>query len=123
VIAGVFVAVELAVSARYGFQQDEVYFLVAGHRLAFGYVDQPPLIPLLTRITGGAVVLKDVGIADVNEMLAPPRAAGPGTRGSPAACVRFCGTATSANAIALLPRGLFACSNTAASQDCRHGIL
>jgi 4-amino-4-deoxy-L-arabinose transferase-like glycosyltransferase len=25
---------------------------VAGHHLAFGYVDQPPLIPLLTRITG-----------------------------------------------------------------------
>jgi 4-amino-4-deoxy-L-arabinose transferase-like glycosyltransferase len=51
VIAGVVVAVELAVSARYGFQQDELYFLVAGHHLAFGYVDQPPLIPLLTRIT------------------------------------------------------------------------
>jgi Dolichyl-phosphate-mannose-protein mannosyltransferase len=25
---------------------------MAGHHLAFGYVDQPPLIPLLTRITG-----------------------------------------------------------------------
>ena len=50
-IAGVVVAVELAVSARYGFQQDELYFLVAGHHFAFGYVDQPPLIPLLTRIT------------------------------------------------------------------------
>jgi hypothetical protein len=52
VIAAVFVAVELAVSGRYGFQQDELYFLVAGHHLAFGYVDQPPLTPLLTRITG-----------------------------------------------------------------------
>ncbi len=52
VIGAVFVAVELAVSGRYGFQQDELYFLVAGHHLAFGYVDQPPLIPLLTRITG-----------------------------------------------------------------------
>ena len=51
VIAAVFVAVELAVSSRYGFQQDELYFLVAGHHLAFGYVDQPPLAPLLTRIT------------------------------------------------------------------------
>jgi Dolichyl-phosphate-mannose-protein mannosyltransferase len=50
-IGAIFVAVELAVSGRYGFQQDELYFLVAGHHLAFGYVDQPPLAPLLTRIT------------------------------------------------------------------------
>jgi 4-amino-4-deoxy-L-arabinose transferase-like glycosyltransferase len=52
VIGAVFVAIELAVSGRYGFQQDELYFIVAGHHLAFGYVDQPPLVPLLTRITG-----------------------------------------------------------------------
>ena len=51
VIAAVFVAVELAVSSRYGFQQDELYFIVAGHHLAFGYVDQPPLAALLTRTT------------------------------------------------------------------------
>jgi hypothetical protein len=38
-IAAVFVAVELAFSDRYGFLQDELYFLVAGHPLAFGYVD------------------------------------------------------------------------------------
>lgn len=52
VIGAVFVLAELAVSGRYGFLQDELYFIVAGHHLAFGYVDQPPLAPLLTRITG-----------------------------------------------------------------------
>jgi 4-amino-4-deoxy-L-arabinose transferase-like glycosyltransferase len=51
VIAAVFVAAELAVSNRYGFLQDELYFIEAGRHLAFGYVDQPPLAPLLTRIT------------------------------------------------------------------------
>jgi hypothetical protein len=50
-IAGVFVAVELALSGRYGFLQDELYFIEAGRHLAFGYVDQPPVGPLLTRVT------------------------------------------------------------------------
>jgi len=51
VIAAAYVALELAVSDRYGFQQDELYFLVASHHLAFGYVDQPPLAVLLARTT------------------------------------------------------------------------
>jgi hypothetical protein len=51
VIAAGYVVLELAVSDRYGFQQDELYFLVASHHLAFGYVDQPPLAVLLARAT------------------------------------------------------------------------
>jgi hypothetical protein len=51
VIAAAFVVLELALSDRYGFQQDELYFLVASHHLAFGYVDQPPLAVLLARTT------------------------------------------------------------------------
>ena len=48
-IAAAYIILELAVSSRYGFQQDELYFLVASHHLAFGYVDQPPLAVLLAR--------------------------------------------------------------------------
>ncbi len=39
-----------SVHAGYGIFRDELYYLVCGHRLAFGYVDQPPLVALQARV-------------------------------------------------------------------------
>jgi hypothetical protein len=50
-VAGVVAAVHLAVAGKYDIFRNELYFIVCGRHPAFGYVDQPPLVPLLAAAT------------------------------------------------------------------------
>jgi len=52
--------VHLACGDRYGVFRDEMYFLACGRHLAWGYVDQPPVIAVLARLgadLAGATVM------------------------------------------------------------------
>ena len=40
--------IHAAANPHYGFFRDELYFIICGRHLQFGYVDQPPVIPLLS---------------------------------------------------------------------------
>ncbi|HMK93311.1 MAG TPA: glycosyltransferase family 39 protein [Thermoleophilia bacterium] len=51
VVTGVMVLALLLLSPAYGFHGDEMYFVVAGQHPALGYVDQPPLTPLLSALS------------------------------------------------------------------------
>jgi hypothetical protein len=46
------VGVHLALSNRYGYHRDELYFIECGRHLAFGYVDHAPLVPWIAALAG-----------------------------------------------------------------------
>src|ERR1035438_9973344 len=50
-VGGIVFAVLVALSARYGFDRDELYFLDGARHLQASYVDQPVLAPLLAWVS------------------------------------------------------------------------
>ncbi|MCR3752076.1 ArnT family glycosyltransferase [Lentzea californiensis] len=61
-LAAAFGLLLLVTSGGYGFAGDELYFIVAGAHPAWGYADQPPLVPVLARalslVSDSPVVLR-----------------------------------------------------------------
>src|SRR5579864_7863232 len=47
------IALHLATNSTLGFHTDELYYLACGRHPALGYVDFPPLVPLLARVETG----------------------------------------------------------------------
>ncbi|HZX68171.1 MAG TPA: glycosyltransferase family 39 protein, partial [Candidatus Elarobacter sp.] len=60
IAAAATVVFHLLANPHYGFFRDELYFIMCGFRPDWGYVDQPPLVPLLaaaTQLGGHSLVL------------------------------------------------------------------
>jgi len=66
-VAAVTAMVHLLVAGRFGWHRDEFYYVICGRHLDWGYVDQPPLAPLLARLAadlpGGVLPLRLLAIA------------------------------------------------------------
>jgi hypothetical protein len=50
VAAAIFLAIRFATNGTLGFHIDELYYMESGRNLTFGYVDYPPIVPLLSRL-------------------------------------------------------------------------
>lgn len=50
-VAAVVAIVHFAVAGQYDIFRNELYFIICGRHPAFGYVDQPPIVPFIAAIT------------------------------------------------------------------------
>ncbi len=98
-VAAVVLVVHLMVAGQYDIFRNELYFIVSGRHPAFGYVDQPPFVPLLAAATqfGGTnafllrlpAVLSAVLLVPLTVLFA--QLLGAGTRGAWLAAVAAAG--------------------------------
>jgi 4-amino-4-deoxy-L-arabinose transferase-like glycosyltransferase len=51
IIAAIYFLVHLTTATRYGYFRDALYYLACSEHLAWGYVDQPPLIVFIAWVT------------------------------------------------------------------------
>ena len=105
VVALVALAAHLLTLWRYGFYRDELYFLICFKHLAWGFADQPPLVPLVAGLTyalhgslyGTRILVAIAAALTVLAAAAIARALGAGRFGQIVAAV----------ATALMPASLF----------------
>ena len=61
-ITAAFTGLMLAFAGQYGLHRDEMYFIVAGRHPDFGYMDQPPLTPVLSALSSAVFGVSALGV-------------------------------------------------------------